>query len=133
MSHQIDESVFRGVLPEEIEWEPFPAFPSSARLAVVVGKPTGPGPYVTRVKVPSGVKLMPHVHPEDRVCTVISGVFYIGLGEQFDSEKLESYPPGSVIVSPRRDRSLSLGAVRSIRHAGDRDRTTRPRVCEPKR
>ena len=100
MSHQIDESVFRGVLPEDIEWKPFPAFPPPARLAVVVGDPTEPGPYVIRVKLPAGVKLMPHVHPEDRVYTVISGVFYIGLGEHFDSEKLESYPPGSVIVLP---------------------------------
>lgn len=52
------------------------------------------------VKLPSGVKLMPHVQQEDRVYTVISGVFYIGLGKHFDSEKLESYPPGSVIVLP---------------------------------
>lgn len=100
MSHQIDESVCRGVLPEDIEWKPFPAFPPPARLAVVVGDPTEPGPYVIRVKLPVGVKLMPHVHPEDRVYTVISGVFYIGLGEHFDSEKLEAYPPGSVIVLP---------------------------------
>ena len=100
MSHQIDESVYRGVLPEDIEWKPFPAFPASARLAVVVGEPTGPGPYVIRVKLPAGGKLMPHVHPEDRVYTVISGVFYIGLGEHFDSAQLEAYPPGSVIVLP---------------------------------
>ena len=100
MSHQSDASMFRSVLPEDIEWKPFRAFPRSARLAVVVGDPTGPGPYVIRVKLPSGVKLMPHVHPEDRVCTVISGVFYIGLGEHFESDKLEAYPPGSVIVLP---------------------------------
>jgi quercetin dioxygenase-like cupin family protein len=100
MSHQIDESVFRGVLPEDIEWNPFPAFRAPARRAVVVGDPSEPGPYVIRVKLPSGVKLMPHVHPEDRVYTVISGVFHIGLGERFDSEELESYPPGSVIVLP---------------------------------
>ena len=50
--------------------------------------------------MPHGVKLMPHRHPEDRVYTVISGVFYIGLGEQFNPEKLEAYPPGSVIVLP---------------------------------
>jgi quercetin dioxygenase-like cupin family protein len=55
---------------------------------------------VIRVKVPSGVKLMPHRHPEDRVYTVISGVFYIGLGEEFDAAKLEAYPPGSAIVLP---------------------------------
>ena len=100
MSHQIDQGMFRSVLPEDIEWKPFPAFPPSARLAVVVGEPTGPGPYVIRVKLPAGVKLMPHVHPEDRVYTVISGVFYIGLGEHFDSAKLEAYPPGSVVVLP---------------------------------
>jgi quercetin dioxygenase-like cupin family protein len=100
MSHQTDESMFRSVLPEDIEWKPFPAFPPSARLAVLVGDPTGPGPYVIRVKLPAGVKLMPHVHPEDRVYTVISGVFYIGLGEHFNSAKLEAYPPGSVVVLP---------------------------------
>ena len=48
--------------------------------AVLVGEPSQVGPYVIRVKVPSGVKLMPHKHPEDRIYTVISGVFYIGLG-----------------------------------------------------
>jgi quercetin dioxygenase-like cupin family protein len=94
------ESVFRTVLPEDIEWEPFAAFPAGARLAVVVGQPSAPGPYVIRVKVPRGVKLMPHRHPEDRVYTVISGVFYIGLGEQFDANQLQAYPPGSVIFLP---------------------------------
>ena len=102
MSHQIDQSVYRGVLPEDIEWKPFPAFPSSARLAFVVGDPTEQGAYVIRVKLPAGVKLMPHVHPEDRVHTVIPGVFYIGLGEHFDSATLAAYPPGSVIVLPGR-------------------------------
>ena len=42
MSHQIDESAYRGVLPEDMEWKPFSAFPPSARLAVVVGDPTAP-------------------------------------------------------------------------------------------
>ena len=101
-THQTDGVGFRSVLPEDIDWKPFAAFPPSARLAVVVGDPTEPGLYTTRVKVPSGVKLMPHTHPEDRTYTVISGVFYIGLGERFDSEKLKSYPPGAVIVLPGR-------------------------------
>jgi quercetin dioxygenase-like cupin family protein len=99
-SQDAEELTFRSVLPEDVEWRPYAAFPPSARLAVVVGNPTEPGPYVIRVKVPAGVKLMPHRHPEDRVYTVISGVFYIGLGEQFDSDKLEAYPPGAVIVLP---------------------------------
>ena len=79
-THQTGEAVFRSILPEDIEWKSFPAFPPQARLAVLVGEPTQPGPYVIRVKVPTGVKLMPHRHPEDRIYTVMSGVFYIGLG-----------------------------------------------------
>jgi quercetin dioxygenase-like cupin family protein len=67
---------------------------------VLVGDPTSAAPYVIRVKAPSGTKLMPHKHPEDRIYTVMSGVFYIGLGEQFDGDKVKAYPPGSVIVLP---------------------------------
>lgn len=98
--HQPDQAVFRSVLPEDIDWEPFPSFPPSARLAVVVGHPSEPGPYVVRVKLPSGVKLMPHWHHEDRVYVVMSGVFYIGLGGEFDETKLVAYPPGAVVVLP---------------------------------
>ncbi len=99
-AHQPDQAVFRSVLPEDIEWEPFAAFPAQARQAVVVGHPAEPGPYVIRVKVPSGVKLMPHWHQEDRVYMVMSGVFYIGRGDRFDAEQLEAYPPGAVVVLP---------------------------------
>ena len=99
-SHQPGEAVFKAILSEDIDWKPFPAFPPSVRLAVVVGQPSQAGPYTVRVKVPHGVKLMPHKHPEDRVYTVISGVFYIGLGDQFDADKLQAYPPGAVIILP---------------------------------
>lgn len=83
-----------------MDWKPFAAFPASVRLAALVGEPSEDGPYVIRVNVPHGVKLMPHRHPEDRVYTVISGVFYIGLGDQFEPDRLEAYPPGAVIVLP---------------------------------
>jgi hypothetical protein len=99
-THQPGQAVFKSILPEDIDWKPFPAFPPLVRLAVVVGDPLAPGPYTIRVKVPAGVKLMPHRHPEDRVYTVLSGVFYIGLGDQFDGDKVDAYPPGSVIVLP---------------------------------
>ena len=98
--HQPGQDVFRSVLPEEIDWKPFAAFPPSVHLAVVVGQPSQAGPFTIRVRVPHGEKVMPHWHPEDRVYTVVSGVFYIGLGDQFDADKLQAFPPGSVIVLP---------------------------------
>jgi quercetin dioxygenase-like cupin family protein len=99
-AHQPGQADFRAILPEDIEWKPFAAFPSSARLAIVVGEPAREGPYTIRVKLPHGTKMMPHSHPEDRMYTVISGIFYIGLGDNFDPEKLQAYPPGSVVILP---------------------------------
>ncbi len=98
--HQPGQSAFRSILPEQIEWRAFSAFPPEARLAVLVGDPAEAGPYVIRVKMPADGKLMPHRHPEDRLYTVMSGVFHIGLGTTFDPDKLNAYPPGSVVVLP---------------------------------
>jgi quercetin dioxygenase-like cupin family protein len=98
--HQPGHAEFKSILSEDIDWKPFPAFPPSVRLAVVVGNPSERGPYTIRVRAPHGVKLPPHRHPEDRVYTVISGVFYIGLGDEFDASKLEAYPPGAVVILP---------------------------------
>ena len=99
-THEPDQDVFRTLLPQDVNWEPFAAFPPKARLAVIVGDPQRSAPYVVRVKLPDGAKLMPHRHHEDRVYTVMSGIFYIGRGEEFDEAKLEAYPPGAVVVLP---------------------------------
>jgi quercetin dioxygenase-like cupin family protein len=99
-THQPDEGVFRAIRPEELEWKAFAAFPPAARLAVLVGDPSQPGPYVIRVRLPAGARMMPHKHPEDRIYTVMSGVFYIGLGVEFDENRLMAYGAGSVIVLP---------------------------------
>ena len=80
--HHTGQDVFRSVLPPDVVWQPFAAFPPAARLAVVVGDVSRPEPFVVRVKLPAGERLMPHRHHEDRVYTVISGVFYIGLGDE---------------------------------------------------
>ncbi|MCF6132904.1 cupin domain-containing protein [Flavobacterium wongokense] len=91
---------FNSINPEKITWKSFPAFPDKVKLAVLVGNPAKTEPFIVRVKVPDGEKIMPHVHPEDRIYTVISGVFYIGIGEKFDETKLKAYAPGSVIILP---------------------------------
>ena len=37
--HQPGEDKFRAILPEDIAWRPFPAFPPGARLTVWSGIP----------------------------------------------------------------------------------------------
>ncbi len=98
--HPPDGEQFRVIHSEDVLYRVFSAFPPGARLAVLAGDPTRSGPYVIRVRLSAGVKMLPHSHPEDRIYTVISGVFYIGLGEKFDETKLTAHAPGSVLLLP---------------------------------
>ena len=109
--HQPGETVFKSIFPEDIDWKPFPAFPPSVAPRRLVGQPSEPGPYVIRVKASSGAKLMPHKHPEDRIYTVMSGVFYIGLGEHFDGEKVKRTHPVA-LSSCRATHGTSTGQSR---------------------
>jgi len=38
------------VLTENVQWRSFPAFLEAVRLAILVGDPQKPGPFVVRVK-----------------------------------------------------------------------------------
>jgi hypothetical protein len=121
--HQSDQNNFRSVLREVVDWKPLPGFLPSARLAVVVGEPSEPGPYVIRVELSAGVKLMPHHPPEGRVYTDISGVLYVGLGSQStkdDCRPTRQRRPCAL----RRYAPLPLRQVRNLRHSGDGYRTT---------
>ena len=96
-----DKRFFHAIRAEDVVWKRYAAFPARARLAVLVGDPTRTGPYVIRVRLPGNVRMMPHRHREDRIYTVMSGVFYIGTGNVFDESKLVAYGPGSLVVLPK--------------------------------
>jgi hypothetical protein len=49
-THQPGQADFRSILSEDLDWKPFPPFPPSAKLAVLIGEPTQAGPYLIRVK-----------------------------------------------------------------------------------
>lgn len=61
---------------------------------------------------------MPHRHQEDRVYTVMSGVFHIGVGEHFDGNNLEAHPPGRKMVrgtvKPARNRCAQIGGFSTM-------------------
>src|SRR5262245_49266795 len=86
-------------IPQDITYKtPLPGTPE---VAVLFGDPTKPGVYVTRVKIPAGLKLMPHWHPDEvRTVVVLSGTFLHGYGEQWDETKLKVHPPGTFFSEP---------------------------------
>jgi hypothetical protein len=88
-------------------------------------------PYVTRVKVPSGVKLMPRKHSEERLYTVISGAFYIGVANRFDADRLQVRPPVSSFCAATRP--IFTGKIQRVRQPNDRysGRSFGPRIFGP--
>ena len=58
-----------------------------------------PGPYMIRVKVPGGVKLMPHRHSEDRIYTVIAASSTSALATN-SPPYCKRTRPGAVIFLP---------------------------------
>jgi quercetin dioxygenase-like cupin family protein len=90
----------QSIAPDQIQWSQHPALPAGAMRAVVYGTPTKPGTYVTRLRAPNGLKIMPHTHPDDRIYTVLSGTLYLGVGDKWDDSKLVAYPQGTVLFLP---------------------------------
>jgi hypothetical protein len=51
--HQPGQEVFKTILSEDVDWKPFPAFPPSVRLAIVVGQPRSPALTQSGSKCPT--------------------------------------------------------------------------------
>src|SRR5687767_237993 len=84
------------VTPDQLKFQRNPA--TGSEIAVVMGDPSKPAPFVLRVKYPAGFKAMPHWHPIDVQVTVLSGTMLWAEGETFDESKLKEYPAGSFIL-----------------------------------
>lgn len=87
--------------PKDLQWGPAPpALPKGAQLAVLHGDPGKSAPFVLRLKVPAGYRLAPHWHSQDEQLTVISGTFYLGLGDTVDTKAAHALPAGGFHYLP---------------------------------
>lgn len=83
--------------PDQVKWGPAPPFiPAGAQMAVLEGDPmAATGDFTIRLKMPDGYKIAPHTHPHRENVTVLSGTLKVGMGDQFDSNKMMSFAAGS--------------------------------------
>lgn len=83
------------IMPGECKWmDGPPSLPAGAKFAVISGNPKSAGVFTMRIKLPANYKVMPHSHPADEHITVISGSFYMGVGEKFDENTAKEIPAG---------------------------------------
>ncbi len=83
--------------PDTMPYGAAPAFvPAGAQLAVLEGNPgAASGDYTVRLKMPDGYRIAPHWHPNRENVTVVSGTFKVGMGDQFEENKMATFPAGS--------------------------------------
>lgn len=95
---QHDHTVVPG---DAVKWGPAPpSLPPGAQAAALFGSPSKEGPFVLRLKLPSGFTVPPHRHSKDELVTVISGRFALGTGEKIDRATLKPLPQGSFVYLP---------------------------------
>lgn len=95
-----NETEIAGVRPGEIKWFTPPYYKDGRQRAQLFGDSTRGGPWIDRVRIPSGGRVLAHTHPHDELVTVIEGTWYVGKGERFDAAKLNGYGPGSFVIIP---------------------------------
>jgi quercetin dioxygenase-like cupin family protein len=82
--------------PASLQWkEGPPALPAGAKFVVLEGDPSREGFFTMRVRMPDGYRIPPHTHPKVERVTVISGTFYIGMGDTFDQHAATEMPAGA--------------------------------------
>lgn len=73
--------------PDKLTWKDGPAsLPKGAKIAILEGDPGKSGPFVFRVKLPDGYKIPPHTHPKTERVTIVSGKFFLGMGDKFSAK-----------------------------------------------
>ena len=87
------------VYPEDLQWRSVPAV-AGLQIAWVLGEEQAAGPYLVRIKLAQGARIPPHIHPDERNTTVLSGHLLVGFGELFDESKMVELGPGAVYVAP---------------------------------
>lgn len=93
-----DSSTHKMVSPADLTWADVPSLPPGAKIAVIEGPMSEAVPFTVRIKVPANYKIPPHWHPAVERVTVLSGTFYMGLGDKLDPNQSSALTPGSMMI-----------------------------------
>jgi hypothetical protein len=95
----IDPAQTQVTLPDQYQWKPaLPSAPAqSVETVPVFGATDKPGPYVVLVRWHPGYMSAPHTYVTDRLCFVISGIWWVNSGENFEPKATVPAPAGGFV------------------------------------
>ena len=74
--------------------------PPGAKVTILSGDLSRPGPFVVRLQFHTGYRIPPHWYRGDVNLTVISGILGVGLGEAWDDAALQPLMTGGFLSFP---------------------------------
>ena len=69
---------------------------SAVKEIVIMGDPAKKGIYMILLEVAPNTKIPAHLHPDQRMATVLSGTWHFGYGDKFNKTNLKTLPAGSI-------------------------------------
>lgn len=97
------------VQAKDLNWADVPSLPPGAKAAVIEGPMNAAVPFTVRLKFPANYRLPAHVHPAIERVTVLSGTFYMGMGDKLDpAQATMALGPGDVMVMEPNTRHFAV-------------------------
>lgn len=88
----------RMITPNDLKWSDIPSLPAGAKIAVIEGPLNEAVPFTFRLKFPANYQIPAHWHPAVERVTVLSGAFYMGIGDKLDPAKSTALTPGAMMI-----------------------------------
>jgi hypothetical protein len=98
LASKINPAETQITLPGSIRWEAWTGLPpNSGEMAPLYGGLDQPGPYVVFMKWNPGYFSAPHTYATDRLSVVVSGVWWVNSGADFDPDNAVPVPAGGFV------------------------------------
>ncbi len=95
-----EETAFVAAKASELQWAPAPSVGPGAMMTVIEGDLKTSEPFTLRLMLPANSAIGVHTHPTTERVTVISGNFYLGIGDKPDPAAAVTYQAGDTVIIP---------------------------------
>ncbi len=97
-SAQTHDHGHRMIFPADLKWADVPSLPPGAKIAVIEGPMNEAVPFTIRLRFPPNYRIPAHWHPAVERVTVLSGAFYMGIGDKLDMQNSTAVTPGGMMI-----------------------------------
>ncbi len=88
------------LLTSSLKWQQIPGMPVGGMVTVIDGNPNSHDSFVIRIKLPPNYHMLPHSHSINEYYTILSGTYYLSIGNEASLKNSLVLPAGSFVKIP---------------------------------